>query len=145
MSNELPIEVESESENHTELDAEVRGHEPVVDEPEKLGGGDKGPNPLEYLFTGLAGCLNITIHRVARQKEAKVKNLNIDVSGNLDMEEFKEGGAGKRAGFEDINVEIEMETDSNSEVQKEILEESETRCPVSDNIQNSTNVHLTQK
>jgi uncharacterized OsmC-like protein len=145
MSNELPIEVESESENHTELDAKVRGHEPVVDEPEKLGGGDKGPNPLEYLFTGLAGCLNITIHRVARQRDVDIEKLDIDVSGSLDMEEFKEGGTGKRAGFEDIGVEIGIETDSNTQVEKEILEESETRCPVSDNIQNPTNVELNQK
>ena len=145
MSNKLPIEVESESENHTELDAKVRGHEPVVDEPEKLGGGDKGPNPLEYLFTGLAGCLNITIHRVALQRDVDIEKLDIDVSGSLDMEEFKEGGTGKRAGFEDIEVEIGIETDSNTQVEKEILEESETRCPVSDNIQNPTNVELNRK
>jgi len=141
MGDELHIEVTSEAQSNTKLEVKERGHEAVVDEPSQFGGEDEGPNPLEYMFTGLAGCLNVTIHHVALEKEVEVKKLEIDVTGDINLEKFMDG-TGERSGFQEITVEIEIETDTGSEKESQIIQEAEERCPVSDNLQHETNVKL---
>jgi uncharacterized OsmC-like protein len=145
MSQELSIEVNTESRGHTELEVSVRGHKLKVDEPESFGGSDKGANPLEYLFAGLAGCLNVTIHQVARERKVKIDKLNIDVKGTLDLEGFMNKDSDKRSGFQRINVEVDIKTDSDEETENKILEEAEKRCPVSDTIQEVTSIKLEKK
>ena len=141
MGDELHIEVTSEAQTDTKLEVQERGHEAVVDEPSKFGGEDEGPNPLEYMFTGLAGCLNVTIHHVADQEDIEVENLEINVTGDIDLQKFMRGEGG-RAGFQDIDVEIEIETDTDSETEISLIEKAEERCPVSDNLQHETNVSV---
>ena len=144
MGDELHVEVTSEAQTDTKLEVEERGHEAVVDEPEKFGGEDEGPNPLEYMFTGLAGCLNVTIHHIANQKEIEVQNLEINVTGDIDLQKFMTGEGG-RAGFQDINVEIEIETDADTETEASLIKEAEERCPVSDNLQQETSITVNKK
>lgn len=141
MSDELPIKIESKAQTHTELDVSVRGHSLKVDEPEDFGGNNKAPNPLEYMFTALASCLNVTTHQVAEEHEVEVDSLEIDVEGELDLAGFM-GEEDKRAGFQKINVDVRIETDADRETEQEILEEAEGRCPVSDNIQHETDLNL---
>lgn len=145
MSNNLPIRIQSKARNHTELDVSVRGHSLKVDEPESFGGNDKGPNPIEYLFAGLAGCLNVTLHQIAEEKDVEVELLKIDVMGNLDTEGFSDSESDKRAGFEEIDVQVEMESSADKETEEEILEEAENRCPVSDNLSHETNLNIERK
>lgn len=140
MGDKLPIKIESEAQTHTELDIEVRGHKLKADEPEDFGGNDKGPNPLEYMFTALAACLNVTTHQVAKEHEVNVKSLEIDVNGELDLAGFM--GEDERAGFQEVNVDVDIVTDSDQEKEHEILEEAEGRCPVSDNLQNETDLDI---
>ena len=139
MEDELHIEITSEAETDTKLQVQERGHEAVVDEPSEFGGEDEGPNPLEYMFTGLAGCLNVTIHHIATQKDIEVEELEINVTGDIDLEKFMTGEGG-RAGFKDINVEIKIETDADSETETSLIKEAEERCPVSDNLQHETSI-----
>ena len=143
MGDELHVEIKSEAQTDTKLEVEERGHEAVVDEPSQFGGENKGPNPLEYMFTGLAGCINVTIHHIANQNEIKVESLEINVTGDIDLQKFMTGEGG-RAGFQDINVEIEIETNTDSETEASLIGEAEKRCPVSDNLQHETNVELNQ-
>ncbi|MEF8880210.1 MAG: OsmC family protein [Candidatus Nanohaloarchaea archaeon] len=137
MGDKLHIEVTSEAQSDTKLEVQERGHEAVVDEPSQFGGEDEGPNPLEYMFTGLAGCLNVTIHHIANEKEIEVEELEINVTGDIDLQKFMTG-EGDRAGFQDINVEIEMTTNTDPEIEASLIEEAEERCPVSDNLQHET-------
>ena len=140
MGNKLPIEIESEAQNHTELDVKIRGHELKSDEPESLGGEDKGPNPLEYMFTALASCMNVTIHQVAKEDNVEVNSLAIDVGGELDLSGFT--GNGGKAGFEQINVDIEIDTPEIEEKELEIINKAEKRCPVSSNLQGDTKIDI---
>ena len=141
MGDELHIEITSEAETDTKLEVEERGHEAVVDEPSQFGGDDEGPNPLEYMFTGLAGCLNVTIHHIANERDIQVQDLEINVTGDIDLGKFMTG-KGERAGFQDINAEIVIETDMDSETETSLIEEAEERCPVSDNLQHETSVSV---
>jgi uncharacterized OsmC-like protein len=141
MGDELHVEVISEAKTDTKLQVQERGHEAVVDEPSQFGGEDEGPNPLEYMFTGLAGCLNVTIHHIANQKQIEVENLEINVTGDIDLGKFM-AGEGERAGFQNINAEIEVETDTDPETEASLIEEAEERCPVSDNLQHETSISV---
>ncbi|MFP4151144.1 MAG: OsmC family protein [Candidatus Aenigmatarchaeota archaeon] len=120
----------------------MRKHEVVVDEPKDFGGNDTGPNPIEYVFTGLAGCLNVTAHQVASERGIEIKELKLKVSGDLDLEGFLDKESDKRAGFEEIEVTVDIETDASEDREKEILKEAEERCPVSDNLQHRTGLKL---
>ena len=145
MAQKLPIEIRTESQGHTELDVSVRNHKLKVDEPEDFGGTNKGANPIEYLFAGLAGCLNVTVHQVAKEKGVKIEKLKIDVKGILDLEGFMNKDSDKRSGFQEIKVEVDMKTDSDEETENKMLEEAEKRCPVSDTIHNETSIKLERK
>jgi uncharacterized OsmC-like protein len=140
MADKLPIKIESEAQNHTELDVEVRGHSLKVDEPDDFGGNDKAPNPLEYMFTALASCMNVTAHQVAKEHSVEIKSLEIDVEGELDMAGFM--GEDERAGFQEANLEARIETDADEEIEKELMQEAEGRCPVSDNFQHEADLNL---
>jgi uncharacterized OsmC-like protein len=144
MGDKLPIKIESEAQTHTELDVEVRGHKLKADEPEDFGGNNKAPNPLEYMFTALASCLNVTAHQVAKEHDVEVESLEIDVEGELDLAGFM-GDEDERAGFQEVNLEVRMESDADEETEKEILREAETRCPVSDDLQHQTGLNLDTK
>ena len=141
MSDKLPIKVTSESQTSTELNVSVRDHSMTVDEPESFGGNNNGANPLEYMFTALAGCLNVTIHHIASENDVKVNTLEIEVDGELDLGKFKTG-KGDRAGFQDIEADIAFETDASEQLEQKIIEEAESRCPVSDNLQNETDLNI---
>ncbi|MCJ7479069.1 MAG: OsmC family protein [Candidatus Nanohaloarchaeota archaeon QJJ-7] len=142
MSEELQVSIESEAKTHTELDVSVRGHRLKVDEPEDFGGHDRAPNPLEYMFTGLAGCLNVAIHKVAGERDVGVESVEIDVEGDIDLEGFEDPESEKRSGFQDISIYVEMDTEADEETEEEILEEAEGRCPVNDNLKHGTDIQV---
>ena len=143
MQSKLNVEITSEADSKTKLEVQERGHEAVVDEPKDFGGNDEGPNPLEYMFTGLAGCMNVTIHHIANERDMAVESLEIDVKGDIDLEKFMKG-TGDRAGFENINLEINVETDSSHDAEEDLIRAAEERCPVSDNLRNSTRINVKQ-
>ncbi len=63
----LEIGVEGFSESPAKMNICSGKFQITIDEPENIGGTNKGPAPLQVLLMALAGCLNITGHDVARQ------------------------------------------------------------------------------
>ena len=58
----LTFSINGKNANATRLDVKARSFSVVVDEPADLGGTDAGPNPVEYVLAGYAGCLNVVGH-----------------------------------------------------------------------------------
>lgn len=141
----LPVEIHTESKSHTELDVTARKHTFTIDEPESFGGTDKGANPLEFLFAGLAGCLNVTIHLIAKERDLEIETLKIDVKGTLDLEGFQNKESDKKSGFSEITVEVDMKTNADEAIEQEMLKEAEKRCPVSDTIQQGCSLKIEKK
>jgi uncharacterized OsmC-like protein len=130
--------VSGESESHTRLSVETRGFEFVVDEPENLGGDDEGPNPLEYQLGALAGCLNVVGHAVAREMDLGIESFEVDLEGDVDPAKFMGKNMEPRAGFQEIRVDLDVQTDADAAALEEWIERVEERCPVSDNLGNET-------
>lgn len=56
----------------------MRQHELTVDEPEELGGEDRGPNPQELLAASLASCTAVTMEMYAKRKGWDVGPIEVE-------------------------------------------------------------------
>ncbi|MGC8743273.1 MAG: OsmC family protein [Verrucomicrobiia bacterium] len=131
------------SESLSRISVRARQFNIIVDEPPALGGEDKGANPVEYLLTALIGCLNIVAHLVAKEMGIKIERLEIDASGELNTDKLLGVKTVERPGFRNINVNIKARTDADEVTLEKWLVTVKERCPVSDNIANSTPVNIT--
>ncbi|KAB1192346.1 OsmC family peroxiredoxin [Haloferax sp. MBLA0076] len=138
----LTFDVSAQAESHTKTRISTRDFEFVVDEPATLGGTDVGPNPVEYLLGALAGCMNVTAHQVAREMDLDVRDLEINIAGDLDPAKFMGMSDDSRAGYEEIRVDISATVDASDETIQTWLSAVEERCPVSDNLTNGTPLAL---
>lgn len=130
--------VSAQSKNPTKTSVEAREFEMTVDEPEDAGGRMRDQNPLEYLIADQAGCLNATGHQVADDMGPNLNFDTIEIEGEFDPAKFMGESTDDRAGFEDVTVTIEADTDADDETLQQWAEQTEERCPVTDNVQNST-------
>ena len=130
--------VSAQAESETQTTVETRGFEFTVDEPEALGGTDEGPNPVEYLLGAWAGCLNVVAHPVAEEREIEIRDLEVALEGSLDPRKFLGIADDVRAGYQEIDATISVDTDANDEDLEAWLAAVEERCPVGDNVQNET-------
>ena len=57
----------------------------TVDEPEILGGTDRGPNPVELVLAALASCQEITYRLYADSLGIPLDGVSVKVTGDLDL------------------------------------------------------------
>ena len=138
----LNFSISGGNENPTKFVANARNFKVIVDEPAGLGGTDHGPNPVEYLLAGYAGCLNVVAHLVAKEFGLEIKKLAIEVNGDINPARLFAQSNDDRAGFKNINVNINIDTDADQLSIDKWLKEVENRCPINDNIRNATPVNV---
>jgi len=91
-------------------EATVRSFAPVAsDEPKGLGGTDSAPNPVEQLLSALGNCLAVGYAANASVAGIEIRDLRIDLEGDLDLQTFL-GLADGHAGFSAIRVAVHLET-----------------------------------
>ena len=137
--------VRAVSESPTRVAVKARNFTMIVDEPPNLGGDDKGANPVEYVLAALAGCLNVVGHLVANEMGFQIDKLEIDVYGPLNPARLFGESYEDRAGYKEITAEMKFDTDADEETLKKWVEAVEDRCPVTDNLGNSTPVRVVAK
>lgn len=137
--------IKGKSENATKLVAEARNFKIIIDEPEQLGGYNQGPNPVEYILAGYAGCLNVVIHLLAKEKKIDVFQLNIDIKGNINPNKLFGTENSERAGFKNIQVTIDIESSATKEEIESLIKDAKERCPVNDNLKNETPIEYLLK
>ncbi len=96
-------------------------HVVILDEPEKDGGTDQGPTPMQGLLAALGGCSVITMRLYAQRKGWKLEGAKARV--RLVRPEKGEKGPPK------LTQEIELTGDLDDE-QRERLRTIAGRCPV---------------
>lgn len=134
--------VSGQSESPTRLAVQVRDFGLIVDEPPSMGGDDEGPNPVEYILAGLAGCLNVMGHIIAKEMGFTIRSLRIDAAGPLNPAKLIGQPTDDRAGYKSITVTLNVDADIDQATLDRWLATIESRCPVSDNLMNLTPVSI---
>lgn len=140
---EVKVIVRGQSENPTRMNLTSGKFKMIIDEPENMGGTDAGPSPIQVLLMSLAGCLNVTGHEIARQRGYKLNGMKIKIEGVMNPCAFIGCSFEERAGFQQIKVTVDADMEGVSQEEKETwLEETEKRCPVTDNVRADTNISV---
>jgi putative redox protein len=105
-------------------------------------GEDTGPTPMELLFSSLAGCIIGTAHIIAVQRQLKIEKLAVKVEGEMNTDVINGKNNEDRAGFDHIQITLEVDADISSEEREVFLSEIRRRCPVSDNVEHITSVEF---
>lgn len=121
------------------VEGEVRGHKIIIDEPENLGGTDKGANPVELLLTSLGACQSIVARTYAKKFGIDLQKFWVELEGDIDLDGFF-GKSDVRPGFLSIRYTFHIETNAPFEKVEEFKKFIEAHCPVGDTIANSVNL-----
>ncbi len=141
MSDSL-FHVSAVAESPARIAVNARNFRFLIDEPPELGGEDRGANPVEYLLAALLGCLNVTGQIVARELGIEFRSLRFSATGRLNPARLQGKPTDDRAGFKRIRVEVELDSDADSETIARWIDEVKSRCPISDNLGAETPVDL---
>ncbi len=119
----------------TEIDFGEYGYF-ATDEPVGHGGTGEGPSPLQAVLGALCGCESVTFNRTAAEMDFAYEKIEfeaeftIDIRGRLGVREV-------RPHFQTIRVEAVVTTEESEERLREVVEETETRCPVFNLVQDA--------
>ena len=86
--SDMTFSVRGQSNSATKFTAKARQFSLIIDEPETLGGNDEAANPVEFILAGLAGCLNVVGHLVAKDRHFELKQLDIEITGEINPNKF---------------------------------------------------------
>jgi len=114
--------------------ADAHGKQFIIDEPQRLGGTDKGPNPLEYLLGSLGGCISVIVNMLKDAHDVDVKALEVVVEGDFDADGFRELNPDIRPGLLEIRYQIHLDSPSPQENIEALLEHVEQICPIKDTL-----------
>lgn len=122
--------------------ATVRDFAPVLsDEPAGLGGTDLAPNPVEQLLAALGNCLAVGYAANASARGIEVRDLRIDLEGDLDLHAFL-GLRPGHAGFDDIRVRVHLDSDADEATRRELHEQVTATSPVGHTLANAIPVGI---
>ena len=101
----------------------------TFDEPVKHGGEGKGPSPLQGVLASLCGCEAVTFNRTAKDMDFSYNGLKFDAEFTIDIR----GRMGVRnivPHFKTVRLQVHVNTEEEEERLREVVEETEARCPV---------------
>ncbi len=100
------------------------------DEPDILLGDDHGPNPVEFVLHGLAGCLSTTFVYYAAAQGVKIEAIDYTLEGDLDVRGLLGISKNVRPGFQNIRVTFHVQSDAPMEKLIELVKLAQMRSPV---------------
>ncbi|MFC4737279.1 OsmC family protein [Bacillus daqingensis] len=128
MSEKMSFEVTGSSKGMTS-ELQAKDHTIVIDEPESMGGADKGQDPLSNLLASLAGCENVIANMVAKEMDFDLQGIDFRVTGELDPRGLM-GQADIKPYFYDVAIEADVKTSETDERIEELRQKTDARCPV---------------
>jgi uncharacterized OsmC-like protein len=111
-------------------EADIRSFDAIAsDEPPALGGTDLAPNPVEQVLAALGNCLAVGYAANASARGIELRDLRIDVEGDLDLHAFL-GLRDGHAGFGDVRVTVHLDTDASDDAVASLHEKVTATSPV---------------
>ncbi|MUV36835.1 hypothetical protein JNUCC1_00639 [Lentibacillus sp. JNUCC-1] len=130
MKKEAVLSVSGHLESNLKNTVKVRNLDPfTVDEPERLGGGNSGPNPLEYFLGSLSACTSIMVAKVAKEQGFTYQGLEFSADGSLDPRGYL-GVADVQTYFQKVDLTIILDTSENQDAIDQLQYVVEKRCPL---------------
>jgi putative redox protein len=102
------------------IDAVIRGHTVATDQPERAGGTDAGPTPLELMSASLASCIALYVHRHCEAEHLDAAEIAVEVKP------FWRDNPGRIARF-DVVLHLPS---SIPEAERPAIEAVALKCPV---------------
>lgn len=109
-------------------DIAVRHFTVATGEPEKAGGDDSAPTPMELILAGLEGCLTVTIETVAAERGLTLHAVRIDSHAVMDVRGFQ-GVPEVRPYYETVQTTVIADLGLDDEGLPAFAVEVERRCP----------------
>lgn len=100
------------------------------DEPEVLLGIDRGPNPVEFVLHGLAGCLSTTFVYYAAAEGVKIDEIEYTLEGDIDIRGLLGITKEVRPGYQNIRVTFHVKSDAPVKKLQELVKLAQMRSPV---------------
>ena len=120
----------------------IRDFAVEVDEPPALGGTDRAPNPAEYALAALATCQEITYRLHADALGIPLKDVSVQLEGELDLRGFFGAAKGVRPGFLNIKGTVSFDSEAPPEDLERLKSVVDAHCPVLDLFNNATPVKI---
>jgi uncharacterized OsmC-like protein len=118
-----------------------RSHAPVlVDEPTSLGGTDSAANPAEVLLGALGTCLSIGYALNAAARGIELQHLALDLEGDIDLGVFGGLVEDGNAGYSDIRVRVQVQSDTPREALEALHEHVVRTSPILNTVARPVNV-----
>lgn len=141
----LALEVfKSESVQKDGLYSEVsiREHALCVDEPENLGGTDRGPNPVELVLAALGTCQEITYRAYATAMDIPLESVSVKLEGHIDLRGFFGVDDSVRPGYNAIKGTVNIVSAADAATIETLRGAVNAHCPVLDIITKPVPVEL---
>jgi len=124
-----------------QVEAKAGKHTIIVDQPPT----DEGPSPMHYQLIALGGCLGTVAAIVARQERIDLRGFSVEFEGDYDPDFLFGRTTEGRAGFTEIRANFTIDADMTEDEKMAYIEKVEARCPISDNLANSTPIKVVLK
>ena len=119
----------------------VGKHNLVADEPISAGGSDAGPDPYDYLLTGLGACTSMTVGLYARRKQIPLENITVLLWHSRIYARDCEECETKDGMLDRIDVEVELTGPLSTEQHAKLMEIA-AKCPVHRTLTSEINIRL---
>lgn len=120
---------------------EMEHKQPFVmhaDEPAVLLGEDNGANPVEYVLSGLSGCMTTTLAYHAAGRSMKIESIESQYEGDLDLQGMLGLDPAVRPGYREIRVKFRVKGDVDEQTVQELVRNS----PVYDTLANPVKIKV---
>jgi uncharacterized OsmC-like protein len=103
-------------------------------EPPVLLGANEGANPVEFLLHALAGCVTTTTVLHAAARGIKVESISTRMRGKIDLHGLLGLDESVPAGYESIQIEMDIQADCSDKELDELLGFVEGHSPVCNSV-----------
>lgn len=110
----------------------------VIDQPKGMGGEGLGPNPMEIFLSSLPACICAIGRIIANQRRIDLRGIDVEVEGDIDKDFLLGKTEEGRAGFTEIRTIVNIDADMTTEEKEKFLEDVTKRCPIADNMMNTS-------